>query len=638
MSNPFTTKDPLFDIINQVMLGEKKLTDAELKKREEIAKAMERDNPGMDMGKKMAIATATAKKVAEEAEQIDEVGNTLKGQIGLRDYKEKAKKDMGDAGEKLWYKSFSDKDTKGKIALIRQRDKRRKGIQRADARIKFEEVNLDEQLENFWEAYTTMFNEAEDKQQNILLRAMAKDPTDLMKMKRAIKMGDKALTNPALRQEILKMLDQMMTLTTGDKSLLQRTRMGFQKAKTMKMPEEVQLEEGFTHYRYSGHVNGKDYEVHIPRKHDLGDYSDHQLHKKLSRENPHLHHHEVTAVVHSGGEENSHVEVEHKGKKYKHHVYNEQEPDYVYEEVQLEEVEELDERNKENAMRRKMMDASRGARYKLANKAVPNPEPEHKTAQAHNKAIGRALRNEAIGAKDKQDEGEYGYEGDMAMSQLRTIIRNCQEMMKVLDKETDMPEWVQSKITLATDYLQTANDYLMSELEEEAEIDEGKVYDPITKKMVATKSSKVKAGGGVTIDGVPVDMSKYKSKKPKNEEVELGEADEKEVGKEVKAARLKKDSSDFMSKSSLFSGGARDVAKHLGKKDDEKYGEAMKKVKDTPVSKFVASRKGDGKVHTEEAEKAPFEGGRPVKSKKSAAERVKKIAKGMQKQYTKDKK
>ena len=47
---------------------EKKLTPAELKKREEIAKAMERDNPGMNMSKKMAIATATAKKVAEEVD------------------------------------------------------------------------------------------------------------------------------------------------------------------------------------------------------------------------------------------------------------------------------------------------------------------------------------------------------------------------------------------------------------------------------------------------------------------------------------------------------------------------------------------------------------------------------------------
>ena len=47
---------------------EKTLTPAEKKKREEIAKAMERDNPGMDMKKKMAIATWQAKKVAEQAD------------------------------------------------------------------------------------------------------------------------------------------------------------------------------------------------------------------------------------------------------------------------------------------------------------------------------------------------------------------------------------------------------------------------------------------------------------------------------------------------------------------------------------------------------------------------------------------
>lgn len=44
---------------------EKTLTPAEKKKREEIAKAIERDKPNMPMAKKMAIATAQAKKVAE---------------------------------------------------------------------------------------------------------------------------------------------------------------------------------------------------------------------------------------------------------------------------------------------------------------------------------------------------------------------------------------------------------------------------------------------------------------------------------------------------------------------------------------------------------------------------------------------
>lgn len=44
---------------------EKKLTKAELKKREEVAKGIEKSDSKMPMDKKMAIATAVAKKVAE---------------------------------------------------------------------------------------------------------------------------------------------------------------------------------------------------------------------------------------------------------------------------------------------------------------------------------------------------------------------------------------------------------------------------------------------------------------------------------------------------------------------------------------------------------------------------------------------
>jgi hypothetical protein len=54
------------------ILGEKTLTPNEMKKREEIAKGIEKSNPDMPMGKKMAIATAKAKQVAEEVEQLDE--------------------------------------------------------------------------------------------------------------------------------------------------------------------------------------------------------------------------------------------------------------------------------------------------------------------------------------------------------------------------------------------------------------------------------------------------------------------------------------------------------------------------------------------------------------------------------------
>lgn len=68
-------RKPIKEELNLDFLDEKKLTPAELKKREEIAKSIERDNPDMPMDKKMAIATATAKKVAEETEVIVEGGH-----------------------------------------------------------------------------------------------------------------------------------------------------------------------------------------------------------------------------------------------------------------------------------------------------------------------------------------------------------------------------------------------------------------------------------------------------------------------------------------------------------------------------------------------------------------------------------
>lgn len=92
-------------------LEEKKLTPAEMKKREEVAKAIERENPNMPMGMKMAIATKTAKRVAEE-EQIDE----LKTSTLLR---------------------YSTKANKALIGGDRNKEEKRiKGIQKAVHKIK----------------------------------------------------------------------------------------------------------------------------------------------------------------------------------------------------------------------------------------------------------------------------------------------------------------------------------------------------------------------------------------------------------------------------------------------------------------------------------------------------------------------
>jgi hypothetical protein len=60
------------------------------------------------------------------------------------------------------------------------------------------------------------------------------------------------------------------------------------------------------------------------------------------------------------------------------------------------------------------------------------------------------------------DKGEYDYEGAMARTQLQTVVRNSQELINMLSMDDNMPEWVQSKITLAQDYISSVRDYLKS--------------------------------------------------------------------------------------------------------------------------------------------------------------------------------
>jgi len=71
-----------------------------------------------------------------------------------------------------------------------------------------------------------------------------------------------------------------------------------------------------------------------------------------------------------------------------------------------------------------------------------------------------------VANKEKQ---EYDYEGDMAMSQLKSIIANAQRMHDMLKVDTNLPEWVQSKITLAEDYISTASNYLQGEMKEDVD-------------------------------------------------------------------------------------------------------------------------------------------------------------------------
>jgi hypothetical protein len=102
--------------------------------------------------------------------------------------------------------------------------------------------------------------------------------------------------------------------------------------------------------------------------------------------------------------------------------------------------------------------------------------------------------------KEAKDEQEYGYEGDMALNQLATLTR-CAEMIKdLLKPDTDMPEWVQSKITLATDYIQTAADYMHSEMKEEVEPIEELSKDTLKRYIPTAAADLSKKGISAGID------------------------------------------------------------------------------------------------------------------------------------------
>lgn len=104
--------------LDAVELVEKKLTPAEIKKREEIAKAMERENPDMPMDKKMAIATATAKRVAEKAAVQDPDIKDKEGTQPKKYYAglKKGTKDKRDAHFKKHGKKADDDDSAYKPA------------------------------------------------------------------------------------------------------------------------------------------------------------------------------------------------------------------------------------------------------------------------------------------------------------------------------------------------------------------------------------------------------------------------------------------------------------------------------------------------------------------------------------------
>jgi hypothetical protein len=104
---------------------------------------------------------------------------------------------------------------------------------------------------------------------------------------------------------------------------------------------------------------------------------------------------------------------------------------------------------------------------------------QHAAAYAFAKKMNASM-------SEAKDSHEYGYEGEMALNQLAQMMHHIGELKSMLKPNTDLPEWVQLKITLAADYIQTAADYMNGEhMKEDTELQESGMKRLIGKYMDA---------------------------------------------------------------------------------------------------------------------------------------------------------
>jgi len=100
------------------------------------------------------------------------------------------------------------------------------------------------------------------------------------------------------------------------------------------------------------------------------------------------------------------------------------------------------------------------------------------TKQKGGKTVDNCVKMEDHGPENPDapvNYGEYDREGDMAKDDLRTIDSAAEELYSILQADDNLPEWVQSKITKAVDYIDTARDYMKAQKYEEG-VTEGSAH------------------------------------------------------------------------------------------------------------------------------------------------------------------
>ena len=233
-----TFKKKVNEAATPAMKKEKTLTPAEIRKRDKIAKAIKRDDPDMPMDKKMAIATATAKRVAEVSSKT------------LSNY---MRKSAADAGKPRQSARTQDKRIGGqKMADDKLRKMQGKGSAAKVAAT--EDVN---------EAATPAMKKAADELNSYAKKSGGIDKADFMKAAKMLSSGKAGMA-------LIKFVDGQDTEVYEKIIRVMAKHMGKQTVEKMfkvKIREEVELEEALTDNYKDAHGKAEKHHRSMAHKH-----------------------------------------------------------------------------------------------------------------------------------------------------------------------------------------------------------------------------------------------------------------------------------------------------------------------------------------------------------------------------------
>jgi hypothetical protein len=137
---------------------------------------------------------------------------------------------------------------------------------------------------------------------------------------------------------------------------------------------------------------------------------------------------------------------------------------------------------------------SKGAKTKwmkkqgVASKEIINQTPTSIELPSRWKDLSKKKDHDEIFSVVMEND-EYDNEGGMALSQLRTAKSAVEDLMSSIKEMDNLPEWVQSKLTKAVDYMDSVRDYMASE-EGEEPVNESDLSKMQSADTVARKKSR----------------------------------------------------------------------------------------------------------------------------------------------------